>query len=350
LYVSRYPVLGGFVPIGARLDNGEPHPHAGTGFGVSRLIGFPADMSSRIWIDMPEPYMGFEMYQFYYDGSAFKIEQTRISDGTDIFPDRELTGTGLGYAIPDGEDLIWAVSAKNSDKNYGSGLSRWRRKNNAWQVIEYTPVTGPDLSAEPSVIRDMDGSLLFTARGSGASQRAQKLPDAVELGEKNEKAIRLWRSADAGKTWKEILDAPLVRSGTPVSISAAVDGSPYIAGNPFTDKDSRGRELSSIEMREVLKLWPLSADRRSLDEPFLVRNCPIDFGDAPLESIWRADHPMAHTLRFADGQWRHLLFYRVLTRKECVSDAPITPITGTYVAEIISAGPVHPPWSFKAHP
>ena len=36
----KYPVIGGFVPIGALREDGTPHPHAGTGFGICQSLAF----------------------------------------------------------------------------------------------------------------------------------------------------------------------------------------------------------------------------------------------------------------------------------------------------------------------
>ena len=73
---------------------------------------------------------------------------------------------------------------------------------------------------------------------------------------------------------------------------------------------------------------------------------PTEFGPAPAGSIWRADHPVGLTVRLADGQWHHVLCYRVLDREECVGDAALTPRTGTYVEEVTSNGDSVWPWEF----
>src|SRR5688572_5598160 len=39
--VIKYPIVGGFVPFGAKRADGSPHPHAGTGFGISEALDFP---------------------------------------------------------------------------------------------------------------------------------------------------------------------------------------------------------------------------------------------------------------------------------------------------------------------
>ena len=39
--LARYPKNIGFVPLGAKLDNGKAHPFAGTGFIMGVVMGFP---------------------------------------------------------------------------------------------------------------------------------------------------------------------------------------------------------------------------------------------------------------------------------------------------------------------
>ena len=43
----KYPIVGGFVPLGAKLPGGRAHPYAGTGFGLLVSIAFPADHSAH---------------------------------------------------------------------------------------------------------------------------------------------------------------------------------------------------------------------------------------------------------------------------------------------------------------
>ncbi len=192
----------------------------------------------------------------------------------------------------EGAALLGELVARPSDSEdvAGSGLARWERRDGRWRLIKYTPVPGAEGAFEPSLIRD----------------------------------------GDAGATWEQTLQASMVRAGTPVTINKAVDGTVYIAGNPHCETDSRGQKLPSIETRETLLLWPLSQDRTQLLEPVLVRDCNADFGKPPFGSIWRADHPVGLTVRLKDGQWRHVLAYRVLEQSECTSDAPATSYTGTY--------------------
>lgn len=131
-------------------------------------------------------------------------------------------------------------------------------------------------------MRDADGGLLCSARG-GARIAREGGKDADSMSTAND--IRVWRSTDGGAHWELTLHARQVRAGTPVTIYQAVDGTVCIAGNPYRETDSRGQRQPSIEMRETLCLWPLAADRRSLLDPVVARDCTADFCVPPYGSI-----------------------------------------------------------------
>lgn len=328
ILMSHYPLAGGFIPLGACRDDGTPHPHAGTGFAMSHIIGFPVDSAGNVTVlgewNIKDQYTAVELQQYRYDGTRFVVEHTELIPFDALLPGWHFTSMLLGNCLADGNDLIGGLVGKPAGRteSVGSGLARWRRMNGRWQIVSYVPVTGPDGSYEPSLVRDRDGSLLFSARGG------QPGP--------NENAAMVWRSGDNGATWEKMIHALLVRAGTPVSINQALNGIVYLAANPHRETDSLGRRQPSIEMRETLLLWPLSEDRRRLLDPVVARDCARDFGKPPHGSIWRADHPVGMNVRLADGQWHHLLTYRVLEQNECIAGAPVTPFTGTYVEEVVT--------------
>lgn len=342
LLLSRYPLAGGFVPFGVSRIDGTPHPNAGTGFAMSHVIGYPVDDAGNVTVyglwDVPEVerYFMIELQQYRYDGIRFSVEKTELFAPKALLPGWEFTSMPLGNCVPDGDDLLGGLVGKpaGSHEASGSGLARWQRRDDRWQLAAFTPVTGPDGAFEPSLVRDTDGSLLFTARG-GASIESESGEEANMISTEND--IRVWRSIDSGTCWELTVHARHVRAGTPVTINQALDGTIYIAGNPYRETDSHGQRQPSIEMRETLCLWPLAPNRRSLLESVVARDCNTDFGVPPYGSIWRADHPVGFNVRLADNQWHHLLSYRVLEQNECVSDAPATVYTGTYLEEITIA-------------
>ncbi|MFA6568136.1 MAG: hypothetical protein WCS96_07985 [Victivallales bacterium] len=392
---AQYPLVGGFVPIGALRADGTPHPHAGTGFGVAQVIGFPGDQTVANECEYKDAeqyqYHGLEIQQYSYDGSDFNMLNSTFDDSHHLLHGCYLRHPGLSSAIPDGDDLLqpWCGSRNNK---MGCGVLRWRYTDKKWHPVEFTPVTIHDdmpegaedpkwcyiakewrpvefgsapatLNAvssepvienpqtgyvpseaispytEPSLVRDLDGSLLFTARAQGTQPYA---PGPLKA-----EKVCIWRSLDGGKSWCKILEAPHVRALTPMSLNRAADGTIYLAANPARTTNSLGQRLGSIVMRETLMIWPLSQNRRSLLEPIMIRDCTNEWGKPPHGSFWRIDHPNGLTVRLSDNKWHHVLSYRGLEHNECDSDAPTTPFTGTYIEEVFSSGEPVPVWLFQ---
>ena len=202
-----------------------------------------------------------------------------------------------------------------------------------------------------SLVRDTDGSLLYCARGAD-------LP--------NNRDFHLWRSTDNGQKWEYVLRAMMIHSGAPVTLNQAADGTPYFVANllepllistvdhrkvPISNywRDryrSTGRWLMMCGHRRKLYLWPLHENCQDLETPILVRDGETDFGQEPRGDFWCIDHPIGLTVRPADGQWHHVLSYRVLGGYETAAQSALTPRTGCYVEQVFSKGPVKPVWYF----
>lgn len=361
----KYPVAGAFVPWQAKRVDGTPHPHAGTGFGITSAIAWPlddrdvnfsADRVGRRQFIGKQSYGYLELQQYGYDGKTF-----RVTGQQKVFPTENLGGWNLmerpiRNGIPDGDDLLLAFSAKESQRqeaegtsNWRCGVSRWRRENGTWKCVAFSPVTEYGDSFEPSLIRDLDGSLLFTARG---------------LTERNRCNIRVWKSADHGSTWAQALEAVGPISMSPISINQAADGTPFIGANLYevplfpigderynhsgynTKNLGRGQQRLGGWLREKLVIWPLSKDRTRLESPIVLRDCREEFGPPPGGSSWHADHPSSMVLQLADGKWHNVVGYRVLERAEATHAINASSHSGAFIEEVVSAGPARPAWSF----
>lgn len=312
--------IGGFVPYGAKLKDGSAHPYAGTGFGLLGDRLHEIDQSGHF--DYQKILGRYsELFQFAYDEKGFRVtKKERV--GKNLLPGWNLGGVGLCSAIPDGNDLIVGMTASFNSGNLGlSGIARWRHKENGWRPVSFIPITGyEDSWGEPSLIRDVDGSLLFSARGSG-----------------NENfTVAVWRSLDDGKTWKQVIHQKNFHARSPITINRAADGTPYIAANLFPKS----------RKREILCLWPLNGDRTNLGELYIARDARGQFGPAPSGSWWRVDHPISSVLRLADGKWHGILTYHIVDNGEVEGFGSPTPHTGCYVEEILSTGKPIPAWNF----
>lgn len=354
---ARYPKNIGFVPLGVLAADGKPHPHAGTGFLIGQVTGFPTDRLDRsdsfAGIDEKDIFYGLEVKQCTYDGRNFKLGRSRIFAISELIPGYLIGGGGMSSPIPDGDNLLMGFSGSKNDGSSqirSCGILRWHRVNGEWKPFAFQHVIGiPDKFntisgiagnyVEPSVVRAKDGSLVFTAREVGEQPFGKGPQEASRL--------KVWRSPDNGLNWSLLFEIPRFHPLTPLSVNRSADGSLYVAANGYCTRNSKGELLNSMVLRETLLIWPLKADYSGLEQPLVVRDGNADFGVPPFRSFWRIDHPMGLTVRLKDGHWRHLLFYRALEHNECDSDAPITPSTGCYAEEIYSRGTKLPIWRFQ---
>jgi len=345
----KYPGPVGFVPREAKRGDGKPHPHAGTGFLTSSVHARPTDDSEGL-SSFPDrvgrgSYTGskaydyFELFQLAYDGRKLDVARPQRIGLDELLPGWIISGGAMTNPIPDGDDLIVGARGEKPGRTAGCGLLRWRRSAGAWRAVDFSLITPEDNSIEPSVIRDGNGDLLYLARG-----RRETGPP-----------VRVWRSRDGGRSWERTLFVQGLVGSVPISLNQAVDGTPYIASNIFTPwikvpggdgGISRLEPAGGRGERSMLCLWPLNEQRNGLEAPLVARDCLTEFGVPPSGTVWAADHPSARTVQLSDGEWHHLICYRLLDWKENTHFIAPSPRTGGYVEEVFSVGEPVAPWSF----
>jgi hypothetical protein len=340
-----YPGNVGFVPLGAKLPDNRPHPHAGTGFVLTDPLAWPTDRSNGYLTDLDRigiaAYVGkkryrvLELYQLTYDGAKFTVDRREVIQAADLAPGFRFEAAGMGCAIADGNDLICGIKmTKSGDSAASAGLMRWRRVDGAWRPAGYEMITPADDSLEPSVIRDLDGSLLVCARGP----RSMGPP------------LRIWRQSAAGEPWKLVINLDRLVPSTPIALYRAVDGTPFVATNVFQPPSRPDRKMietaGSRGPRSTLCIWTVNEKRDGLDAQLIARDPRVEFGVPPHGTVWALDHPMASPVRLADEQWHCLMGYRLLEWKENTHYIPPSPQTGSYLDEVVSCGPPAPLWNF----
>lgn len=375
LFTRCIMLTGGFVPLGALLPDGRPHPAAGTGFVFGGHGTCEAD---------PRPHRsnahgghGFrELIQIRYDGQSLSVvDRLRFQDG--ILPGFLRLNHGLSNAIPDGEDLLTGVSAGpvapgaepgspciptqhphgggTLGRNVGICFCRWRYGSQGWRPAEVVPVGGPDLAMEPCLVRDADGSLLMSARGKGLREPPGSVHDGLE---NTYEHFRVYRSTDSGRTWASVLHLPRMRNATPVVLGRSAGGRPFITANPYqAGKDSQGRTIPSTHWRNKLGLWPLTADRTGVLTPLRLLDADRQFGPArqgigegmAFDNIWKLDHCLANVVRAADGRWRCVLSFRVSDAAVNSGGADPADQAGFWTGEVEVSGeqPI-PTWQFAS--
>lgn len=334
--IMKFAPALGFVPDGTLMSDHTPHPHAGTGFGLFYCQSIDNDMSEKDgfngkWAEGSDVLRYWELLQFRYLDGKIEITGRKKFSPSEFLPGHTLLNRGLSSAIADGEDLLLPVQAcggvADTAKMCGfaeksSGFMRWKFSGNAWIPVSYTDVTGTDgiTAFEPSMIRDGDGALLFTARQTG-----RNIPDKFD--------VFLWRSADNGLKWELMFHKKKLRSESPVSLNMTPEGVPFIAGNLMTG----GMNMESATYgytRDILCLWELATDRRNLKTPIIARCASFEFGPPPTRFGWRIDHPISNLVELAGGEKYCIMSYRIMAVSETKSSMPPTSHTGCYIETV----------------
>jgi hypothetical protein len=212
------------------------------------------------------------------------------------------------------------------------GLRLLDTPRDEWRPLSFTLVTGALNAFEPTLVRDTDGGLLFSARPAGSTT-----PHAQSL--------FVWRSSDNGATWRKVIDVPHLRQANPVTLNTAADGSPFVLCNQSLGAFVSGHHPDSVAagtgyggLREIVCLWPLNPRRNGLLSPLVVRFPRYELGLPPDRGGWTCDHLTAGVVRLADGRPRTLVCYRLLAEAEVNAGLPPTPHSGLYVEELTTGG------------
>ena len=364
LLMVAYLGSGGFVPLGARLPCGAPHPAAGTGFAIATYVGYPAELPEG------HPPKGdihrfHELIQLRFDGKALRVAERVRFDGAGLIPGRMILNRPINNAIADDDGLVAALVGgpmaagdpgaegriatshgagdRVLGRNYGCAFCRWQFGKNGWRPVDFVPVSGPDMAFEPSMVRDLDGCLLMAVRGQKSKAPPGEQHDGIE---NTYHHFRVYRSADNGRTWRSLLHLPLARSNSPVVLNMTAQGTPFLTANPYNDR----------ALRNKLWLWPLSGDRRDVLDPVSVLEGDRHFGrprpfappNEKLDNDWWIDHPIGATIRLGDGRWHNLLCFLVTDAAAHMTRQEPPPQAGLWIEEVAdSLEGERAPWSLE---
>ena len=327
-FILKFPPCPGFWPMGAKRPDGTAHPGAGKGFAFCQALSLRGT-SDTITADKYKTLIRYvEIMQLAFDGQKVAvIERRLIKPGQDWVTTNgwSVYSPGLQTAIPDGDDLLLALTATSRKKGKRTGVCRFRFAEGQWRPILFTPVNG---GSEPSVARRADGSFVFTARTFGKNSASE--------------SIELWVAKDAGGPWTQHLCSDNQRGQAPVTVHATTDGIIFILSNPTGITSVDGKVRWSHMRRVRLALWQLDGDKAGFNppRPRLIRDGPQEFGPFAGHR-WVMDHPVSAVVQLGDGLWHCLVAYRVVSVPEAKS-----PHHGCYVEEVVTAQPTTPPWRF----
>ncbi|MBM4025301.1 MAG: hypothetical protein FJ280_07830 [Planctomycetes bacterium] len=168
----------------------------------------------------------------FYDGKQFRFVDKSLPVGQDLWTEdkrwRLHAPSALATGIPDGDDLLMCVKA-GSDQGTFSGVCGWARRTEGWRPVSFHPMQEAERVMEADLARDTDGSLLFAFRP------ADRAP-------KENYALRVWRSRNAGVSWARIVNVPETIGVEPRTVGTAADGSAFVIGNPVQSDHSYFRE------------------------------------------------------------------------------------------------------------
>lgn len=377
IVMAEHAVVGGFIPAGALLESGKPHPAAGTGFVLTTALSYPADFSKKGPPDGTARKF-HRVIQLEYQPGTVRVKGHKIYDNEPFWQNFKIECHAISNAIADGEDLIGGLVASPGDpsqgcipcnhpkaipecgRNIGSGLCRWQYNGDEWFPASYTPVTGADMAFEPSVIRDHDGALLMAVRGIGSNAAPGEVCDGLE---NTYEHLRVYRSADNGESWQEIIHLPRKRTATPVVINQTLSGQPFLAGSPYPQRefDKLGNKIICTCRREELSFWPLTKDRCSVGDEIRIITAREKWGNGRIlefadgqetvkkELLYSMDHPVGSIVRLGDEKWHSLVAFRVSDNSLYSKEIIPSSYAGLWVEEVHDdcGATIEPSWQFS---
>jgi len=311
-FLAKYPVSGFFVPRGALMPDGKPHPGAGSGLLMSICVAYAADRSDPTTAGKVESNWKswdtvVEFIQVQWDGKKLKVGEpvkTREILGQKLFdsPFGQLTQLDTGF-----------VGACQLESNTLHAV-RFDWDGKKWAPTRVGPAfTQTGVEFEPTIQRQGNRYLIST--------RDDKIPK-----------VRIYASDD-GLNYKFLFESP--NHYVPRALNKGLDGSIYLATNPGPGF-----------LRNPLMAYPLTDN--AFGEPTIIHDqggIRNDKGD----TIPFVDHGQAANV-FLEGRWRHFIFFRVCDLKERTlygfqksfikqlqgdkGPIPKRPTSGAYAAEL----------------
>ena len=266
--LARFPVGGAFVPLGAKLENGDPHPGEGTGFLLTSCQAFLPDRSDAA----PNPDEFLELQQLKWEKGQLLITASELPS-----PLREkLNNPGFNF-IPHGSGFLCPCESVDGILMVNFGFV-----GGEWKPVATGKPFAPRTQIEPSIHKTEGGFLVYT-RGS-------------------DRTGRVYRSIE-GMEYYFIFDHH--NWTVPQALNQGLDGSLYLATN--TGPGWLRNPLLAFALQGVKFVDPVIihdekeiGDYRGKEVPFCdhrhSQRCGSEWGLAPLVAL--------SSVRLARNQWR----------------------------------------------
>jgi hypothetical protein len=272
-FLAKYPANGAFVPLGAKTEDGKPHPAAGTGFLLSNCVPYHTD--KKLWIENNTEHLT-EWLDLRWDGEYLDIVSHRLTHGEEF--GLTLTGPGLSNPISYKEGILFPLEFVNS----GCRVVYFTYDGYAWRPEK----VGPAFCVDPG--RESEASIVYSGGKYIVYTRG---PDIGRLYESEDGfSYRFTRSHN-------LLSSPMV-------LNCGLDGGLYLTANPSSSREPY--------IRNPLVAYPVTDGE--LGAPVLLHD-----GDGIRDwnhpTLPRADHAVASSFRIG-GVWRHFILYRYCDGRE----------------------------------
>lgn len=293
--LAKYPANGAFVPLGAKLENGDPHPGAGTGFLLSTCKAFLPDRSEIA----PKADQFLEFLQLKWEKGELTVTKSELPEPIQ----QKLTGVGFN-CLPKGHGFLCPLFSAEGITvvNFEFGGGQWKptATGKPFYTLKWNPPGNPFAMAgesEPSLRKTEEGYLVYTRGADGRG--------------------RMYRSIE-GLDYYFIFDH--WNWTVPQVLNQGLDGSLYLVTN-----------TGPGWLRNPLLAYALQGIK--FVDPVIIHD-EKEIGDDRGKEVPFCDHGVAENV-FLNGRWRHLLCYRVCDLRETNGEgAPPRPQTGLYLAEL----------------
>jgi hypothetical protein len=268
-FLAKYPAVGAFVPLGAKLANGKPHPAAGSGVLFSCASTFRHDKTTQDENSKRQ----VEVLQFRWDGQRLRCTHHEIIGS---LLDRTLTGSTPLVSCTQDHGFLFPFGTVED----GILVYRFDWNGERWTpTSRCKPFTKSHKETETSIRKQGDSFYIQTRCPSVEGQ--------------------LYRAgSDLKFAHVATLDS---HAGCPKVLNQGLDGSLYVACN-----------YSPGWVRNPLEAVPWESDH--FGRPFILHDQDGVRGDKG-ESLPFVDHAIGSNV-FLEGRWRHILCYRVVDLKE----------------------------------
>jgi hypothetical protein len=262
-FLAKYPAVGEFVPLGARLANGKANPAAGTGVLLSCASTYQTDKTEG-----DKSVRMVEVIQLRWDGTNLKVVSREIV--SQLLALKLNGSTPLGSCAQDDGLLLPFGTVED-----GMVVYRFDWNGKEWKPTKHGKPFAKSKTELETSLRRQDDTYYIQTRCRSAEGNLYRSKDGLEF------------------EFAATLDS---HAGSPKVLNQGLDGSLYVACNS-----------SPGWVRNPLEAVPWEKDH--FGKPFTLHDQDGVRGDKGSSKPF-VDHAVASNV-LLEGRWRHIVLYRV---------------------------------------